>query len=99
MDILKTYQSKNEENITQIMAYKDDQLLIEKYYHGFTRNMTMNVMSVTKSIHQPVMSSITMHIRMIKPFIYVLVRYKKEKYYERKTRFSVVSSPYNAHIL
>lgn len=50
MDILGVYKGKNAENITQIVAYKDGNIAIEKYYYVFTRDMTMNVMSVTKSI-------------------------------------------------
>ena len=37
-------------NITQIVAYKNDKLLIEDYRYGFNREDTMNIMSVTKSI-------------------------------------------------
>ena len=50
MKILNNYSSKNDVNIAQIVAYKDDKLLIEDYRHGFDRKSTMNVMSVTKSI-------------------------------------------------
>lgn len=50
MKIQNNYSSKNDVNITQIVAYKDDKLLIEDYRHGFDRKDTMNVMSVTKSI-------------------------------------------------
>lgn len=50
MKILNNYSSKNDSNITQIVAYKDDKLLIEDYRYGFDRKSTMNVMSVTKSI-------------------------------------------------
>lgn len=48
--VLNNYSSKNDVNITQIVAYKNDELMIEDYRYGFTRNDTMNVMSVTKSI-------------------------------------------------
>ena len=48
--VLNNYSSKNNINITQIVAYKDDTLEIEEYYHDFSREDTMNVMSVTKSI-------------------------------------------------
>lgn len=50
MEILSNYSSKNDVNITQIVAYKDDKLLIEDYRYGFERESTMNVMSVTKSV-------------------------------------------------
>ena len=48
--ILNNYSSKNDINIRQIVAYKDNSLEIEQYYEGFTKEDTMNVMSVTKSI-------------------------------------------------
>ena len=48
--VLKNYSSKNDINIMQIIAYKDNVLAIEEYREGFTREDTMNVMSVTKSV-------------------------------------------------
>ncbi|HHX70136.1 MAG TPA: serine hydrolase [Gallicola sp.] len=48
--IFNNYSSKNDINIRQIVAYKDNILEIEEYREGFTREDTMNVMSVTKSI-------------------------------------------------
>ena len=48
--VLSNYSSKNDINIRQIVAYKDNVLEIEEYRDGFTREDTMNVMSVTKSI-------------------------------------------------
>ena len=48
--VLNNYSSKNDVNIRQIIAYKDNVLEIEEYREGFTREDTMNVMSVTKSI-------------------------------------------------
>lgn len=48
--ILNNYSSKNDINIRQIVAYKDNELKIEEYMGGFSKNDTMNVMSVTKSI-------------------------------------------------
>ena len=48
--ILNNYSSKNDINIRQIVAYKDNILEIEEYREGFTREDTMNVMSVTKSV-------------------------------------------------
>ncbi len=44
------YSSKNDINIKQIVAYKDNVLEIEEYRDGFNRDDTMNVMSVTKSV-------------------------------------------------
>ena len=49
-EVLKNYSSKNDINITQIVAYKDNILEIEEYKEGFSKEDTMNVMSVTKSI-------------------------------------------------
>ena len=48
--VLKHYSSKNDINIRQIVAYKDNVLQIEEYKAGFSKEDTMNVMSVTKSI-------------------------------------------------
>ena len=48
--ILSNYSSKNDINIRQIVAYKDNILEIEEYREGFSKEDTMNVMSVTKSI-------------------------------------------------
>ncbi len=48
--ILDTYSSKNDINIKQIVAYKDNILEVEEYKDGFKKEDTMNVMSVTKSI-------------------------------------------------
>ena len=48
--VLNAYSGKNDMNIKQIVAYKDDILEIEEYKDGFTKNASMNVMSVTKSV-------------------------------------------------
>ena len=48
--VLNNYSSKNDINIRQIVAYKDNVLEIEEYREGFSKEDTMNVMSVTKSI-------------------------------------------------
>ena len=48
--VLNNYSSKNDINIRQIVAYKDNVLKIEEYRGGFSKEDTMNVMSVTKSI-------------------------------------------------
>lgn len=50
MKILKNYSSKNDVNICQIVAYRGNQLCIEEYKNDFTREDTLHVMSVTKSI-------------------------------------------------
>ena len=47
---LNNYSSKNDINIRQIVAYKDNILEIEEYKEGFSKEDTMNIMSVTKSI-------------------------------------------------
>ncbi len=48
--VLDTYSSKNDVNIKQIVAYKDNILEVEEYKDGFTKEDTMNIMSVTKSV-------------------------------------------------
>ena len=48
--VLNNYSSKNDINIRQIVSYKDNILEIEEYKEGFSKEDTMNVMSVTKSI-------------------------------------------------
>ncbi len=48
--VLSVYSSKNDINIKQIVAYKNNVLEIEEYRDDFNRESTMNVMSVTKSI-------------------------------------------------
>ena len=48
--VLSNYSSKNDINIRQIVAYKDNILEIEEYREGFSKEDTMNIMSVTKSI-------------------------------------------------
>ena len=50
MNALKNYSSKNDVNICQIVAYKDNKLCLEEYHNNFTKEDTLNVMSVTKSI-------------------------------------------------
>ena len=50
LKILKNYSSKNNINICQIVAYKDNKKVLEAYKNGFGRDDTMHVMSVTKSI-------------------------------------------------
>ena len=45
--VLDTYSSKNDINIIQIVAYKDNMLEIEEYNEGFRKDDTLNVMSVT----------------------------------------------------
>ncbi len=48
--VLDTYSSKNDINIKQIVAYKDNILEIEEYIDGFKKEDTMNVMGVTKTV-------------------------------------------------
>ena len=46
-NVLNAYSSKNDINIKQIVAYKDNILEIEEYKDSITKEDTMNVMSVT----------------------------------------------------
>ena len=46
--VLDNYSSKNDINIKQIVAYKDNILEIEEYKDAFKKDDTMNVMSVIK---------------------------------------------------
>lgn len=48
--ILSNYSNKNDINIKQIVVYKNNLLEIEEYRDCFTKDDTMNVMSVTKSV-------------------------------------------------
>ena len=64
MKILKKYSSKNDINICQIVAYKDNKKVLEAYKNGFNRSDTMNVMSVTKSV-----TSLLVGIALDKGFI------------------------------
>ena len=48
--VMNNYSSKNDINIKQIVAYKNNKLEIEEYRAGFEKEHTMNVMSVTKSV-------------------------------------------------
>ena len=41
--VLNNYSSKNDVNIRQIVAYRDNVLEIEEYREGFTREDTINV--------------------------------------------------------
>lgn len=74
--VLKNYSSKNDINIRQIVAYKNNKLEIEESYSGFTKEDTLNVMSVTKSV-----TSLLVGIAIDKGFIksvddYVMDYYK-----------------------
>ena len=44
--VLDNYSSKNDVNIKQIVAYKDNILEIEEYRDGFKKDDTMNVMKL-----------------------------------------------------
>ena len=48
--ILNNYSSKNEVNICQIVAYKDNKLKLVASKNGFKKDDTMHVASVTKAI-------------------------------------------------
>ncbi len=74
--VLKNYSSKNDINIRQIVAYKNNKLEIEESYSDFTKEDTLNVMSVTKSV-----TSLLVGIAIDKGFIksvddYVMDYYK-----------------------
>ena len=49
--VLDTYSSKNDINIKQIVAYKDNILEIEEYKDGFKKDDTMNVMMLRASLN------------------------------------------------
>ena len=74
--LLKNYSSKNDINICQIVAYKDNKLKISVSKHGYKKEDTLTVMSVTKSI-----TSLLIGIAIDKGFIksendYVMDYYK-----------------------
>ena len=41
MNALKNYSSKNDVNICQIVAYKDNKLCLEEYHNNFTKEDTI----------------------------------------------------------
>ena len=41
MNALKNYSSKNDVNICQIVAYKDNKLCLEEYHNNFTKEDTL----------------------------------------------------------
>ena len=73
--VLRNYSSKNDVNIRQIVAYKDNKLEIEESYSGFNKEDTMNVMSVTKSI-----TSLLVGIALDKGYIKSVDDYVMEYY-------------------
>ena len=77
--LLNNYSSKNDINIKQIIGYIDGELEIEEYRDGFSREDTMNVMSVTKSI-----TSLLVGIAIDKGFIKsvddLVMDYYKDEY-------------------
>ncbi len=81
--VLNNYSSKNDINIRQIIAYKDNILEIEENREGFSKEDTMNVMSVTKSI-----TSLLIGIAIDKGFIKsvddLVMDYYKETYIPKR---------------
>jgi len=77
--ILNNYSSKNDINIRQIVAYKDNILEIEEYREGFSKEDTMNVMSVTKSI-TALLVGIAIDKRYIKSVDDFVMNYYKDVY-------------------
>ena len=77
--VLDTYSSKNDINIKQIIAYKDNILEIEEYKDGFKKDDTMNVMSVTKSV-TALLIGIAIDQGLIKSVDDFVMDYYKETY-------------------
>ena len=77
--VLDTYSSKNDINIKQIVAYKDNILEIEEYKDGFKKDDTMNVMSVTKSVTS-LLIGIAIDQGLIKSVDDYVMDYYKETY-------------------
>ena len=89
--VLDTYSSKNDINIKQIVAYKDNMLEIEEYRDGFKKDDTMNVMSVTKSVTS-LLIGIAIDQGLIKSVDDLVMDYYKETYTPKrgeKTIFEV----------
>ena len=89
MNALKNYSSKNDVNICQIVAYKDNKLCLEEYHNNFTKEDTLTVMSVTKSI-----TSLLIGIAIDRGFIksvddYVMNILKITLQKEEKKRFMI----------
>ena len=78
-NVLDNYSSKNDSNIKQIVAYKDNILEMEEYRGGFKKEDTMNVMSVTKSITS-LLVGIAIDRGLIKSVDDFVMDYYKETY-------------------
>ena len=78
-NVSNIYSSKNDVNIRQIVAYKDNILEIEEYKEGFKKDDTMNVMSVTKSITS-LLIGIAIDRGLIKSVDDFVMDYYKESY-------------------
>ena len=78
-NISNIYSSKNDVNIRQIVAYKDNILEIEEYKEDFKKDDTMNVMSVTKSITS-LLIGIAIDRGLIKSVDDFVMDYYKESY-------------------
>lgn len=81
--ILNNYTSKNDINILQIIAYKDNKLEIEEYKQGFLKEDTMNVMSVTKSVTS-LLIGIAIDMGFIKSVDDYVMDYYKDTYIPKR---------------
>ena len=89
--VLNTYSSKNDINIKQIVAYKDNILEIEEYKDGFKKNDTMNVMSVTKSVTS-LLVGIAIDQGLIKSVDDFVMDYYKETYTPKRGEQTIFKS-------
>lgn len=81
--IQNNYSSKNDINIRQIVAYIDNILEIEDYRAGFSRDDTMNIMSVTKSITS-LLIGIAIDKGLIKSVDDLVMDYFKDEYLPKR---------------
>ena len=90
--VLNTYSSKNDINIKQIIAYKDNILEIEEYKDGFKKDDTMNVMSVTKSV-TALLIGIAIDQGLIKSVDDFVMDYYKETYTPKRGEQTIFNTP------
>ena len=67
--VLNNYSSKNDINIRQIVAYKDNVLEIEEYREGFSKEDTMNIMSRIRSLQ--IQKELPLFCRLPHPYAYL----------------------------
>ena len=94
--ILNNYSSKNDINIRQIVAYKDNILEIEEYRDGFSKEDTMNVMSVTKSVTS-LLVGIAIDKGYIKSVDDFVMDYYKDVYTPKRGEKTIYNSPLQNH--